>query len=162
MRTALALFLALAPGLALADDCETVKAALDRLAAAPAIHQTVTMGDEAPMQLVALGDTMYIDQGTGAWMKVPLQPGMRAQMMAQALPDATALSDCRQGGTEEIAGVATTIYEYMPPSFGGEAPQAQKLWIGDADGLPYRMTSMADGKPMAMTVVYDGVVAPMP
>ena len=48
-----------------------------------------------------------------------------------ALPDATALSDCRQGGTEEIAGVATTIYEYMPPSFGGEAPQAQKLWMDE-------------------------------
>lgn len=159
--TALSLCLALAPAAAFADACETVIAALGKFAAAPAVHQTISMVDQPPIQMVAIGDAMYVDPGKGAWMKLPLQPGGRAAMMQDVMPDATALKDCHEAGTENIEGAAMTVYEFLPPSFAGEVPQPQKLWIGDADGLPHRMTAIADGKPMEMTVSYEGVTAPV-
>jgi len=91
---------------------------------------------------------------------VPSPPGGRAAQLQTVMPDASALSDCREAGSEEVGGTATTVYEYLPPSFAGETPQAQKIWIGDADGLPYRMTTVVEGTPMEMSIVYEGVVAP--
>lgn len=160
--TALTIACALAPAVAQADACGTVTAALEKLAAAPAAHQTISMGDRPPMQMIALGDAMYVDQGEGGWMKLPLKPGMRASMMQEAIPDATALKECGTAGSDVIDGLAMTIYRYLPPSFAGETPQPQQLWIGDADGLPYRMTTTSEGKPMEMTVRYQGVTAPLP
>ena len=73
-------------------------------------------------------------------------------------PRSSALKDCRAAGADAIDGLAMTVYRYVPPSFAGEVPQAQKLWIGDADGLP-----LSDDRrpraPMEMTV-HDG--APLP
>lgn len=161
MRIAmLSLLLALPPAAALADACQTVKAAFDKLAAAPAVAQTISMPGMAPMRMVALPDAMYIDQGAGSWTKLPMEPGMRAEMLAQAAPDASVLSDCAEAGAEALEGVATTVYAYTPPSFAGETPEPQRLWIGDADGLPYRMTTTVDGEPMEMTIRYEGVTAP--
>lgn len=160
--TALSLLLALAPAAALADACETVRAAYERLAAAPAVHQTIRVADWPPMQMVVLADAMYVDQGSGAWMEVPVQPGMRAAMLQEVVPDAATLKDCRETGSEEVAGVATTIYQYLPPSFAGETPSPQTLWVGDGDGLPYRMTMESERQAMEMTLVYDGVTAPVP
>lgn len=157
---ALSLLLALPPAAALADACETIKAAFDRLAAAPAVAQTVKLGDMPPMRMVALADTMYVDRGTGDWTSIPLEPGTRAQMLAAAVPDALALKDCAEAGHEAVGDVAATAYTYIPPSFAGETPVEQKLWIGDADGLPYRMTTESDGQPLEMTIRYDGVTAP--
>ena len=160
--TALPILCALVPGAAWASACDTVTDALGRLAAAPAVHQTISMGDRPQMQLIALGEAMYVDQGEGGWMKLPLQAGMRATMMQQAIPDPSALKDCRAAGADAIDGQAMTVYQYLPPSFAGEVPQPQKLWIGDADGLPYRMTTAAEGRPMEMTVRYQDVSAPLP
>lgn len=161
MRTALSLLLALAPAAALADACDTVKASFDRLATAPAVHQTMAIEGMPPMQLVAIGDNMYMSQDGSSWMQVPLPPGGRAAQMETVMPDASALSDCREAGSEDIGGTATTIFEYLPPSFAGETPSPQKLWIGDADGMPYRMTTVVDGTAMEIGMVYEGVVAPI-
>lgn len=158
--TTLVLLLAAAPAAAFADACETVKAAYDRLAAAPAVHQTITMPAQRPMQMVVVDGAMYVDPGQGTWMTIPMDPAMRQQMMAQTIPDAAALRDCREAGAEDLGGLATTIYEYLPPSMAGETPQPQRVWIGDADGLPRRMTTTAEGGAMEMTIVYEDVVAP--
>lgn len=160
--TTLTLLLAVAPAAAFADACETVKAAFDRLAAAPSVHQTISMPGQAPMQMVVVGGAMYVDPGEGAWMTIPVDPAMRRQMMAQTIPDAAALKDCRETGTEDLGGIATTIYAYLPPSMAGEAPEPQQVWIGAADGLPRRMTTTVEGEPMEMTIVYEGVTAPAP
>jgi len=159
---AFSLLLAAAPAAAFADACETVRAAFEKLATAPAVHQTVAIADMPTMQMVIVGDAMYVDQGAGTWMKVPVNPGLRAQMLQETVPDASALKECREAGAEAISGVAATVFEYLPPSFAGETPAPQKLWIGDADGLPYRMITVSAGKSMEMTISYAGVTAPIP
>lgn len=159
---ALLLTLGLAPVAAMADDCQTtVKDAYDKLAIAPAVRQVMTMQGSQTMQMVVLGDTLYMDQGEGGWMKMPLQPGMRQQMLQQTLPDASVLAECKELGGETIEGAAMTVYQYVPPSIAGETPTPQKVWIGDDDGLPHRMTIEQGDAPMQMTLGYDGVTAPI-
>lgn len=156
-----ALLLALAPATAWADACQdTVKAAYDALAKVPAVAQTLTMEGTPTIRMITVGDTLHLDQGEGTWTRVPLQPGMRQQMMQQTLPDASALGACATVGSEALEGAAMTVYQYLPPSIAGETPSPQKLWIGDADGLPHRMTTEQAGKPMEMTITYEGVTAP--
>ena len=50
---------------ALADACETVKAAYDKPAVAPAYSQSVAMQGMPTMHMVTIGDTLYMDQGEG-------------------------------------------------------------------------------------------------
>lgn len=157
-----ALILALVPATAMADDCQTiVKNAYDKLSVAPAVRQTLTMDGSPTMEMVMLGDTLYMDQGKGGWTKLPLQPGMRQQMMQQTIPNASVLAECGEMGGESVEGRAMTIYQYLPPSIAGETPTLQKVWIGDDDGLPHQMTTEQEGAPMMMTLAYDGVTAPI-
>ena len=82
--------LLLGAGSASADACQTVLDAYTALSKAPAYRQTMSTPGEAPMELVTVGDTLYMKEGTG-WTKLPLRPGMREQMMAflrDELPEA--------------------------------------------------------------------------
>jgi hypothetical protein len=158
----LALF-ALAPaGAALADACETVKDAYDRMAAAPALDQTMRMEGMPEMRMITAEGKIFMNAGDGTWQTMPLDPAMRAEMMASIVPDAAALTGCAELGPETLDGVAMTVFEYTPPAFGGVQGGPQKVWIGDEDGLPHRMTAVEEGMSMEMTVVYEGVVPPTP
>ena len=145
-----------------ADDCATVYKALTDLAAVPAVAQTIAMaGMEAPMRSVAIGDALYTNDGAG-WTKLPLAPGGRLGILTSMVPDSSSLKDCTDLGGETVEGRATTVYSYVPPVPKGMeglagAGDPQKLWIGDADGLPYRMET-GETK---MSMTYEGVVAPI-
>lgn len=150
----------LLPGAAArADACATVKAAYDRLATVPAVAQTLVTPGAPTMQMVTLGDTLYLDKGDGAWTTIPLSPGMRAQMMASAIPSSDALTACTEQAAETLDGAPMTVFEYTPPSMDGQPSPPQTVWI-DADGLPRRMTTQLDDGPLEMTLVYEGVTAP--
>lgn len=144
-----------------ADDCATIYKALTDLASAPAVAQTIALaGQAAPMRSVAIGDAFYTNDGTG-WTKLPLMPGGRLGMLQAMAPDSSSLTDCVSLGSETVDGRATTVYSYVPPVPKGMEGLAgaggpQKLWIGDADGLPYRMKA----ETTEMTMTYEGVVAP--
>ncbi len=158
----LPLLLAAMPVAALADDCQNaVKAAYDKFATTPAVKQTATIPDTPTLQMVMIGDVLYMDRGDGQWTKLPLQPGMRAEMMQDTIPDASALAGCREVGTEALDGADMTVYEYVPPPLADENPGPQKVWIGVADGLPHRMTSEQDGQKLEMTMTYEDVKAPV-
>lgn len=146
---------------ALADDCQTVFEAYVALAAAPAYHQTVSMPNAPTMEMVTVGDVLYMREDE-AWKKVDLGPGMRAEMMRQTMPSADALKDCSRLAGDTIDGAAMSVYSYQPPQIEGAGPLgAQKVWIGDKDGLPHRMASVgADDGGVTVEIVFDGVEAP--
>lgn len=148
-------------GLARADDCETVLNAYTAMSRAPAYHQTMAMPGVA-LEMIAIGDALYMKDGA-EWMKLPVTPGMREQMMAQIMPDATALRDCRSVGSETLDGVDTSIYEYQPPEIEGAGPMGvQRVWIADADGLPRRMAAEQDGETIDIRISYEDVTPPLP
>ncbi len=153
--------LSLGAGPAAADACQTVLEAYVALSKAPTYRQVVATPDAPPMEMVTVGDTLFV-KDEGAWAKLPLQPGMREQMMSQIMPDAAALKNCEELGTETLEGIATTIYGYEPPPMEGvSATGPQKVWIGE-DGLPRRMTAEQDGGAVEITLSFDGVTAPIP
>ena len=82
-------------------------------------------------------------------------------MMAETVPDASALTGCSEVGSETLDGAAMTVIEYTPPPIDGTAMAPQKVWIGADDGLPYRMTSVQDGEPFEMSIGYENVTAPL-
>lgn len=144
-----------------ADDCAVIYKAFEALAGAPSYSQKVTMPDTS-LQSIVIGDVMYVNTGT-TWQKIQLKADGRRGMLKQFLPDGTHLKDCAKVGSETIGGKAMAVYTYVPPVPKGmeafaDAAGPQKLWVGVADGLPYRMTASS----VDMTISFEGVTAPIP
>jgi hypothetical protein len=160
-RSTVYAFLVLGPGIARADDCAAIYAAFEALAKAPSYTQTITMADMSAMKAIVIGETVYAHDGS-EWTKISLKSGGRADILAQFVPNAGSLKDCRSAGADEVEGKAMTTYSYVPPvpegmeKFAPKDPK-QQVWIGDADGLPYRMT--AEG--MVVAISFEPVAPPM-
>ena len=150
---------AFAPGLAFAQDCAPVIAAYGKLGAQTAVHQVARMADGSTLEMVAVGDDLYLS-GPSGWKKMPGGGAQRRQMMAETLSKDSAPRDCRLLGAETIDGVATREYAYMPPPIEGQPSSEQRVWIGDEDGLPRRMRVTAENQTMTMAFRYEGVTAP--
>lgn len=153
LATALVLFL---PVPVSAADCEPILEAFQALAARDTYAQTVTL-DGSVMEMRVLPDAMYVS-ADGQWNSMPGGPEMRQQMLAQIMPDASALTDCRVAGPEMVGDVATTAYDYVIPELEAISAGAgtQRLLIRDEDGLPLVLRSSG----VEVVITYDGVVAP--
>ncbi|MFK8250559.1 hypothetical protein [Ancylobacter terrae] len=144
-----------------ADDCAVIYKAFEALAGAPSYSQDVTVQGNR-LRSVVIGDVMYVNSGSD-WQKIPLTAEGRRGILKQFLPDGTYLKECAKVGSETIGGKAMTVYSYVPPVPKGmeafaDAAGPQKLWVGVADGLPYRMTASS----VDMSISFDGVTAPIP
>lgn len=139
-----------------AADCEPILEAFQALAARDTYAQTVTM-DGSVVEMRVLPDAMYV-KADGQWNSMPGGPEMRQQMLAQIMPDASALADCRMVGPETVGDVATTAYDYVIPELEAISAGAgtQRLLIRDEDGLPLVLRSSG----VEVVITYDGVVAP--
>lgn len=159
-RLATALFTAalFAPAAAYADDCAPIVAAYTKLAEVPAYRQVIALAGQEGAETIAIGDTLYVRSGGDDWRRMDLAPGGRRQTVMQFLVK-DALKGCAAAGAEVLDGAAMTKYGYEPPAMGGFTMARQTLWIGDADGLPYRMAS--DDGSTTVEIAYEGVVAPM-
>lgn len=153
--------LVLAAGPVRADDCAIILKAFETLAVAPSYSQTISMKDTPPMLSIAIGDVLYVN-ADDKWQKVQLKPGGRLGILKTFVPDAASLKDCSANGSDTLDGKAMTTYTYTPPIPEGMEGLAkggpQTLWVGDADGLPYRMTT----EDIEMTMSYDAVTPPIP
>ena len=139
-----------------ANDCQIIHDAYQAMAKQSALQQTIALKDQKPMEMRIIGNDMYMNDGT-SWSQIPAATGMREQMMKQMMPDASALENCKEAGSETINGIETTAYDYFIPAV--EKMMAgtgqQRVFIGP-DGLPYRMRSGDTD----VTLTYQGVVAP--
>jgi hypothetical protein len=153
--------LVLVTGPVRADDCAIILKAFETLAVAPSYSQTITMKDTPPMLSIAIGDVLYVN-ADDKWQKVQLKPGGRLGILKTFVPDAASLKDCSANGSDTLDGKAMTTYTYTPPIPEGMEGLAkggpQILWVGDTDGLPYRMTT----EDIEMTMSYDAVTPPIP
>lgn len=139
-----------------AADCEPILEAFRALAARDTYAQIVTM-DGSVMEMRVLPDAMYVN-ADGQWSSMPGGPEMRKQMLAQLLPDESALTDCKVVGPETVGDVATTAFDYVIPELEAITAGAgtQRLLIRDEDGLPLVLRSPGT----EVVISYDGVVAP--
>lgn len=146
----------LQPHIAQANECQIIVDAYAAMAKQPAMSETIQLKDQPPMEMRIVGNDMYMNDGT-SWTKMPASTGMRDQMMKQMMPDANALENCKDAGSETINGIETSAYDYFIPSV--EKMMAgtgqQRVFIG-SDGLPYAMRSGGTD----VTITYKDVVAP--
>lgn len=148
------------PAAAMADDCAVVLGAYTKLADISTVRQTARMANGSTLEMIAVGDDLYLSGPTG-WKKMPGGGAERRKTMTAALSEKEKPTNCRALGAEVIDGVATTEYAYTPPPSPNAPSGEQQVWIGDADGLPHRMRAAAPGgQAMEMVLTYEGVTAP--
>lgn len=139
-----------------AGPCDPIKAAYEKLAAAPAYRQTIKMAGQKPTETMAVGDTLYMNDGSG-WESLKLKPGQRLGLMLAVIGQSESLTNCAEQPGETMGGVAVKVYSYDPPAMddrGQGGPQT--LWVGADDGLPRRMR--ADTVELAIS--YEDVAPP--
>lgn len=150
---------AVLPGIAMANDCQTVADAYDALGKVPAYQQTVVLDGKPLAEFIAVGDKLFTKQDAG-WTAIDLGAGGRAAMQKEVIPDAASLKDCARVGDDKVAGKDAVIYAYTPPPMaGGGELGPQRVWIGTADGLPLRMTS--EQAKTDVTLSFENVTAPV-
>jgi hypothetical protein len=139
-----------------ADDCAPIRAAYEKLAAAPAYRQIIKMPGQPPVEARAVGDMFYMRDGDG-WESVRMKPGGRAEMMSQVIGQDGGLSRCAELAGDAWKGAAMKVYSYQPPAMG-DVPVGgpQTLWVGAEDGLPRRMTADT----VELEISYEDVKAP--
>lgn len=146
--------------------CHAIEAAQAKALQQRAFHSITELEDGTRLELIAIGDTSYMNQG-GDWMKIPANAGKLGQAAATAFgAGETQFHDCRKLGSESIAGMATTAWAYSMDApeiklFGKAARAAMTTsgtyYIG-ADGLPY--AHVVEGTRQHWK--YTGVSAPIP
>ena len=108
----------------------------------------------AQREMVNIGPDVYMSSPNG-WMKLDTQSaalttinpllGDQAQIETYIDQNKDGWANARLVGTETVNGKATKIYEYtisVPVTVGDQTTTTnspQKLWIGEADNLPYKL-----------------------
>jgi hypothetical protein len=149
-----------APGCNLRSRADfAVQKSLVAAQALPGFDEKTTLTPEgkpaSAMELITLGDAVYMKIGDRPWRKQVITAAAR-QDMNKKLMATMGPTGCTVAGNETVGGVSTTIYAYRQ-SIGGKSIDV-KVWVGDSDGLPRKMLSKASSASFA----YDTIVAPIP
>jgi hypothetical protein len=149
-------------GAALADECPAVMKSFLAVQALPGFHQKITLTPEGKpateMEMITLGDAVYVKFGDKPWRKQAVTAAARQEMTATMMKT-MAPTDCTIVGHETIDGVSTTIYSFQQPNALKKGEMIDvKMWIATGDGLPRKALS----KISATTFSYDNLAAPIP
>jgi hypothetical protein len=152
-----------AAGLAGGAGVSTLAAVQQALKGAPSYHETITsrqngqtteaviehinpdrwriISPEEP-ETIIIGDDAYIKQA-GAWRKAPAKAGFgilhRITRQASKQEISEDVVSVKRVGTQLLSGVATAVYKVASDT--GDLKGTVKLWVGESDGLPYRIES---------------------
>lgn len=147
---AMALLAASAPSPAAdSPDCAAVRAAIDKIETSVGMRQYETyvpvIGPAQPERLVRVltKDKQYVRLGGDTWTS----EGREAALRSRKASDYSSRTKCKEGGKENLAGVATTRHDYL--SFALKS----QIWIG-ADGLPRKIVSEQGGYVRPGTYAY--------
>ena len=148
-------------GIARAAGCDAVDQSFLLVQNLPAWEQKVTMtppGKPAStIDMITMGDVVYMKMGGGPWRKQPMPAAQRKAMTTQMMKT-MAPSDCTLVGRESVGGTPATVYAFRQPDVTKKGTILDvKMWI-DADGLPLKSESAAN----QTLFYYAGVAAPIP
>lgn len=145
-----------------ADECPAVAKSIMAVQALPGFHQKVTLTPEGKppteMEMITLGDAVYMKFADKPWRKQALTAAARKEMTATMMKTMMP-TDCTIVGSETIDGVPTTIYSFQQPNAAKKGELIDiKMWVAQSDGLPRKSLS----KISATTFSYDNLAAPIP
>jgi len=118
-------------------------------------HVKYLAGTGAGMEMIVIGDQMYMKSG-GGWNKSSggnTVPTLRDSFTEEGLKT---LSDVKFEGNDTLDGRSALIYSYKNVTPQGGYPFNSKIWIGKDSGLPMKiLVDYPSGPLKQMTVNYD-------
>lgn len=145
------------PGLALDAACQRISEATMKRFDAPAYHSRHKL-PAGTSEMIKSGGQFYLRHPGGQWRKAPPMMDLAFLKKMAKETDAYVLS-CEREKRDSVAGVATDVYRFTvkDPTGTSKEPLTSRVWIGVADGLPYReLGQSVDG-----TTVYGSIKAPL-
>lgn len=142
--------------------CAAVLAAARAIGTAPRYRSVLVAtwpGRRRPAERedVVVGDLVYTTApGAGRWVKLPLTPADRERLAAGLVRYPP--HHCE--ASEEIVGDRTMrVYAYRQ-DVSGPGSAANRLWVGERDGLPRRFESQDGTTRVVLTLDYENVTPP--
>ena len=142
---------------ALDDACAPIVAASEARMKAPAWHTVSETSTHFKVESIKADGNYFSRVGDGKWNTSINIDQAEEKMLAGINTGGIKLTQCKDEGTEAIAGVTTRVISYQIEIKDGPSASS-RLNIGQADGLPYAATSNGNTTHYA----YTGVVAPKP
>lgn len=120
-------------------------------AAADQYHSVITSTTEVDEEIV-IGTKVYARVNGGTWMAATQSSGRSAAQLGAQL--AASLTDVQFLDNEKLNGVDTMSYSFTATAGGSNG--TGKVWVGAADGLPYRieLSTPFNGITLSGTLVY--------
>jgi hypothetical protein len=139
-------------------ECTIVADAFARMARQQIVRQVDTRSDfPGPIEMIFTQDATYSNIG-GPWKKTDLSGDVRLAQLENSLK-AQPLRDCHRGEDEDVGGIQASLFRYAQRQANAPAQAVNmEVWIGKADGLPYRWRA----GPISSRMEYAGVTEPAP
>lgn len=140
---------------ALEPACEAVLKASEARLKQPAWHSISELDGSMRVEMIKANGQFYRLDG-GKWTKFPIDiDQMERKLIAQMRSGEAKLTQCKEVGSSVVEGIPVTIVSSRT-ELKGAPPASSQLYIGKADGLPYKQT----GEKVNVTYRYKGVVVP--
>lgn len=144
--------------------CAAVLAAARAIGTAPQYRSVLTAtwpGRRRPVERedVVIGDLIYSNApGAGRWVKLPMTPADRERLAAGLVRYPPHHCEAAEG-VEVVDGVPVRAYAYRQDVSGPDSA-ANRLWVGERDGLPRRFESQEGTTRVVVTLQYEDVKPP--
>lgn len=143
------------PAFALEAACEPILKASETRMTQSAWHSINEINGTMRIEFIK-ANGQFFKGGDGKWEKFPLNlDESERKLNARVRAGEVKLTQCKDLGSDTVDGVAVTVISSRQEMPGAPASES-KLYIGKADGLPYRQV----GDSVKVIYQYKGVVAP--
>ena len=148
-------FLIPASAIALEASCFPMVSASEARIKQPSWHSVTVVNGNLRMENIKVSGAYFLQVG-GAWSKSPTNfDEADSAMIAQLKSGEIKISHCSSGASEVVDGVQVYVFKSRIEMKGAPAEEST-LYIGKADGLPYKQL----GKSVNVSYKYKSVSAP--
>lgn len=121
--------------------CEPILAAGEARSRTPAWHSLTVINDSMKIEYMKSGTAYFMRSDGGSWKKAPSNIEQAERNFAgQVRSDKIKMTDCKNEGSQTVAGVDVEVISYTV-EMAGVPPSSAKLSIGKLDRLPYALSS---------------------
>lgn len=126
---------------------------------AQATWHTITETDGLKLEAIKLNDQFFMN-ADGKWQAAPDFSHAERVVIGMMKDGSMKMTACKEEGTEILDGVEVTILSYHS-EIAGMGASTNQLYVGKADGLPYKSLGKTDeGETSSQILRYKEVVAP--
>lgn len=146
------------PAMTVDTACEAVIKASEAKLAQATWHM-ITEADGLKLEAIKLNDQFFMN-AEGKWQPAPDLSHAERVAIGMMKDGTIKMTDCKAEGSDTLDGVEVMILSYHS-DMAGMGAGTNQLYIGKADGLPYKSLAKTDkGGTSSQTIRYKEVVAP--